>query len=460
MQILPTKIALCKLHNLLWISLLTIACNNSNSPSKSISSVFKKDIINITNLSAIIGKWAEGNEINLQAYDTQLDSLGMYVHEKNIKEFYTKNNKASIWLSAKGVSENAKPLIKLMSLLGSQGIDTANYKLHFLKKLAEHINNGKAPDAELAKYELGMTYALTRSVSDLKLGNIAMKEADYYNKNDTNFNVVNYCLEKIKNNDIANIYIGLSPELPLYKTLQQELNNLQAIKAKGGWPIISGLKDSLNGTNLGTAIITLRKRLNIEIGIPKDTVNALYSEDLLSAIKQFQYKHDIRITGRLDTATLRRINYTVDNKINWVNNNMDRIRKLNQKFTQPYVWVNIPQMQLQYVNKDSVQYKMRTVVGRTSRATPTLDAPMTNIVINPNWSVPPTIMKEEIVPGIKRKGGDYLTRRGLTAYLGSRKVDPRMINDKNFKRYRIEQKPGLNSSLGAVKFKLTNVHSI
>jgi L,D-transpeptidase YcbB len=456
------KISIARLQLLMICTIILVisACQNSDSPKEIVPDFFKKNVINLTGVNQQIGAWTSNQNINIQAFDNTLDSAAALQFEQNIKILYRNYGNKCIWVSEKGVTKDANLLLLSINTLSDEGIDLKVYRLEKLKNWIAEIASGKASEKTIADFELAMSYAYTRSISDMKFGDIGKLEKEYYNKNDTGFNVGVYCANNLSNNNLKNSYSTLIPDLKLYKLLKTELLALNKIKQNGGWPIIVGLKDSSSANKLDSSITALRKRLFIEIGVPKDTVTAAYNEELALALKAFQHKHDMRITGIVDTATLRRLNYTADTKIAWVKNNMERIRKLNQSFPQPYVWVNIPSMQLQYINNDSVQYKMRTVVGRTSRATPTLDAPMTNIVINPNWSVPPTIMKEEIIPGIARKGGSYLTRRGLTAYLGGRKVNPELINEKNFKRYRIEQKPGLNSSLGAVKFNLPNVHSI
>ncbi len=72
-----------------------------------------------------------------------------------------------------------------------------------------------------------------------------------------------------------------------------------------------------------------------------------------------------------------------------------------------------------------------------------------------------TILKEEVLPGISRRGGSYLRRRGLQATDSrGRVVDASRINASNYKRFSINQKPGLNSALGTVKFNFPNRLSI
>ena len=101
---------------------------------------------------------------------------------------------------------------------------------------------------------------------------------------------------------------------------------------------------------------------------------------------------------------------------------------------------------------------MRVVVGKPVRQTPSLNANMANIVINPPWGVPPTILKQDVGPGISKSGSrKYLAKKGLKAYdRKGNKIDPSQITMANFKRYQYKQDPGDDNSLGYVKFNLPN----
>jgi murein L,D-transpeptidase YcbB/YkuD len=75
------------------------------------------------------------------------------------------------------------------------------------------------------------------------------------------------------------------------------------------------LKDSLENGLDNKSIASLRKRLFKEIGIPKDTTSTIMQDDLQTAINSFQYLHDLKLTGKLDTSTVKRLNTSVSIKI-------------------------------------------------------------------------------------------------------------------------------------------------
>jgi murein L,D-transpeptidase YcbB/YkuD len=140
---------------------------------------------------------------------------------------------------------------------------------------------------------------------------------------------------------------------------------------------------------------------------------------------------------------------------------MERLRWMKHDFPQPYIWVDVAKQELYYIENNSIQFNMRVVVGKPTRPTTMLLARLQNIVFNPPWTVPPTIMKEDVIPGIAKRGTSYLTRKGLKAFdKNGKQVANADINAMNINKYKVRQAPGYRSSLGEVKFNLLNPWSI
>src|SRR5262249_12664321 len=87
-------------------------------------------------------------------------------------------------------------------------------------------------------------------------------------------------------------------------------------------------------------------------------------------------------------------------------------------------------------------------------------ADMTYLVINPDWTVPPTILRNDSLPAIKRDRGYLAKQRMDVIDRNGRVVDPATIdwaglNPKNFP-YMLRQRPGPTNALGRVKFRSQN----
>jgi L,D-transpeptidase YcbB len=431
-------------------SLLTIGC--ADNPNSGITKVFNSTSYNAENVVAEVLKAVA--DTNNALWQHPIDSL---IHTEDLEHFYGKQAKGVLWLKGDKVSVKGKYLLSQIDSVTLHGINPEYFGKSSLAKLASSVRD----HASAAQFEFAMSLAYTRLARSIVHGAYAAEQLreEWYCAADS-FSIGARCLSLFQNDSVQHLLKALQPQQPEYAALVKKLSALRITQSKGTWPAFTISADSAAQCTSEKYAPLLRKRLFAEVGLPLDTTSASLDTLLLTAIHQFQYLHNLKSTGVIDTTTLRRLKLTVADKITTVRSNLERIRWMTNTYSLPYVYVNIPYMELEYRDVDTTSFKMRVVVGRVSRPTPTLDAAMSNIVFNPPWSVPPTIMKEEIVPGVSKKGGSYLARRGLKAYLGGREVDASRINATNYKMFTISQKPGLNSSLGAVKFNLPNRHAI
>jgi murein L,D-transpeptidase YcbB/YkuD len=83
-------------------------------------------------------------------------------------------------------------------------------------------------------------------------------------------------------------------------------------------------------------------------------------------------------------------------------------------------------------------------------------------VLNPTWTVPPTIFRQDILPQL-RKDSVYLATRNFELVDASRgSVDPLTVdwvNTKSFP-YSFVQRPGPTNALGRIKFMFPNEHFV
>jgi murein L,D-transpeptidase YcbB/YkuD len=94
--------------------------------------------------------------------------------------------------------------------------------------------------------------------------------------------------------------------------------------------------------------------------------------------------------------------------------NMERWRWMPEGLGRVYVWSNTPAFML-YVIKDSETiYADKTQVGTIGYATPVLSADMTTVVFNPEWIAPPTVLRENLAPALRKKDYTILKKSGFT----------------------------------------------
>jgi murein L,D-transpeptidase YcbB/YkuD len=125
-----------------------------------------------------------------------------------------------------------------------------------------------------------------------------------------------------------------------------------------------------------------------------------------------------------------------------------------------HIIINIPDYQLYLIKEKDTLRSHKVVVGRPERPTPVLSSLLTQVIFNPTWTVPPTILKEDIIPDIKRNRY-YLTKSRITIYdQAGNIISPRNWKSDNAFNYKYVQKPSRNNSLGVVKLNFSNRFSV
>jgi murein L,D-transpeptidase YcbB/YkuD len=128
------------------------------------------------------------------------------------------------------------------------------------------------------------------------------------------------------------------------------------------------------------------------------------------------------------------------------------------------VIVDIAGYELRYVQDRKVTWTSRVVVGRPYRQTPIFKSEIDHVVVNPTWTVPPTILAQDILPAVRKDPG-YLARKGLDVIdRDGRTLDPASIDwtrytGRNFP-YSLRQGPGDDNALGRVKIMFPNPYLV
>jgi murein L,D-transpeptidase YcbB/YkuD len=126
--------------------------------------------------------------------------------------------------------------------------------------------------------------------------------------------------------------------------------------------------------------------------------------------------------------------------------NMERWRWLPSEVGSRYIFVNIPQFRLSLFENGRVVHEARVITGKPQSPTPIFSGEMEYAVVNPSWYIPPSIMKNEILPGLAADP-EYATRRGYEVVRRGKQVY-------------VRQPPGERNALGFIKFMFPNQHAV
>jgi L,D-transpeptidase YcbB len=148
--------------------------------------------------------------------------------------------------------------------------------------------------------------------------------------------------------------------------------------------------------------------------------------------------------------------------------NMERWRWMPEDLGSLYVWLNIPTYMVRVVKDGKTIYTDKIVVGELKYATPVFSADLKSVVFNPEWTVPPTIVRENLLPSLRGGGGLFgrntsiLDEHELKVKYNGRLFDAGSIdwNHVNMGAISFVQAPGPNNVLGKVKFVYPNPYTV
>ena len=133
--------------------------------------------------------------------------------------------------------------------------------------------------------------------------------------------------------------------------------------------------------------------------------------------------------------------------------NLVRLRSMSGFLGDRYVMVNIPAAQIEAVENNRVVLRHTAIVGKIDRQTPIVNSKINEIIVNPYWNAPESIVRKDIIP-LMRKDPDYLSKNNIHI-LGpdGNEIDPTAIdwNTEDAAKYRLRQDPGSGNAMASVK---------
>jgi len=393
----------------------------------------------------------------LQPVDTTDAATKSWSLSQDMRLVYQMDEYQPVWVKENyAANDAADRLIAELEDMQWDGADITGYKLSYIKDLKTKLDtNKKNTVADAIAFDTTLTQSYLAAARFLLFGVVNPRKVDslWYLKNDTVWNAP----ELLVNGDDGG-YPSLNDfrsQFPSYELLRTAYRHYHSLQADSSYlNAIFNLQepdqsDSVLWLSIGYVIQTEQPWLNF-------TTNDSMSERT-QLIRAFQTFKSLKVTGKLDSATMAELATGPDVNAKRIYANMERIRWMQRTTGDMYVVVNIPIMELFFHKDGQLVMNKRVIVGKKARQTPSLFANMTNIVINPPWGVPPTILKNDVLPGIQKSGSAYLAKKGLKVYDHNGKlVNVATINAKNYKRYTYRQAPGSDNSLGYVKFNMPN----
>jgi len=244
---------------------------------------------------------------------------------------------------------------------------------------------------------------------------------------------------------------------------QGALRFYEDIVAQGGWRALpEGVRGLKQGAQ-GPFALALKERLAVSGDL--DNANAasdLFDAAAAAALRRFQARHGLSETGAVGRLTFVALNVPADVRLKQLRASVERLQNNVFRFEKRYVVVNIPGAVVEAISNGQVERRHLAVVGKRERQSPVIAARISSVNLNPHWTVPNSIIRNDIAKALKTDLS-YLNKHNLrTLNADGQEVDPNSVNW-NFKTnpgFLLRQDPGPQNSLGQLKIDMPNTQAV
>jgi murein L,D-transpeptidase YcbB/YkuD len=392
------------------------------------------------------------------------------------QEFYRKHSFQSQWLLDNQPSPLYAAAEAVLSEAGKFGLDPADYDLAAIQENVKLLYSEKTAKAQtLTALDRHITEMLFKYTTHLSVGKIIEPKSGRSiwvasQRIDRGLDLELIGRAQTPEAILAAIQ-ALQPAHEQYGKLERALAYYRALEKNVPAPVEVTKGVKIKPEEHNPIITAVRKKLSLTdmrvYPVAYDSVlstfdSTRYDAGLVSAVKEFQTKHGLEADGIIGERTLRFLNQSFKEKADIIALNMERLRWSREKYGDNYIQVNVPAYTLTVYENQKPTMNMRVIVGAVDKPTPIFNDAMSHIVFSPTWTVPTSIIKEEIIPRLK-SDSSYYVNKNYAFYKDEVAIDPTTEtwdDSANPYKYRIVQQPGPDNSLGRVKFLLTNTMSV
>jgi len=370
------------------------------------------------------------------------------------KAFYAANGNNTVWIT----KADRTAMQEAIAAADADGLEPNDYNLNFLKEFEALTSISKE---EAMRYDLMMTEAFTTLSNHLFKGKLQPSGVyDDWALAPKKLDTGKLLTEALQNHNVTEVIDRCRPRHAIYAGLRKSLEQLKNLPDDSNIANITITKSiTLKDTTAVTGLIKQRLAYWGDLDATNIEVKE-YDAATASAVKKFQERHGIVPDGVVNTRTADALNFTRNQRREQVIANLERWRWFPYDFGERAIVINIPNYRLAVLenNTDTIQtYKV--VVGKPERRTPILYSTLNNLVINPTWTVPPTILKEDLTPSAT-KDRSYFANLNMKIFKNDKEISAQEWDPAIADHYRYVQGPGDHNSLGRIKFNFRNSYSV
>ncbi len=375
----------------------------------------------------------------LFADDAAMRALRVSAKDREVLSAYYAQAERPLAWSQDGVwSPAARGAMERLKAADEDGLDPADYALpdRGLRK--------DASPAEWAQADVKLSLSVIRYARDARGARIDLPRISSLVTPKLAIPDVDEVLRTVSSaKDAGAALAAYNPPHAGYKALKERLARLReshpsqpSVRLPKGPTLRVGMKDP--------RVPLIRARFNLADDADNQTV---YDRHVASAVAAFQKKKGLPDTGVLNAQTVAALSgpSPAQQEAELISN-MERWRWLPNDLGDRHIMVNVPEFRLRLSEGRNVVHETRVIVGKEQSQTPIFSESMKYLVVNPSWTIPPSIMKKEILPALA-SDPSYAARKGYKVIRAGNRIV-------------VQQPPGERNALGYVKFMFPNQHAV
>lgn len=438
-----------------------ISCNFfSARPTESNEVSVERTHIDIEKLSKAI----EVEFVSVPDSVTEMDMWLRYV--------YGNRKFTPFWFCSTNETAAIDSLLSVVSKVENHGISPARFNFDWLSKENQHYKKNEMSYFRMAIFDIGLTAAYLHYCFGMKFGfvNPTMACTGYHfavQTPDSAF--VDSCVS-VKAPMILHYLRNLEPVSSAYNALRSERQKY-ALYTDSVFAPIPYLLDAKKTIKLGqvhSSIPLVARRMMITGELPYgfDYENSMvFDLKLLNALNVFRLKTGLLLDEEIGNKTIDALNMSFSGYVQKIDLNLERMRwKTKNSLGRKYVYVNVADMSLIAYRNDTAVLRMKVCVGKPPQnKTPFLQSRIYELVLNPTWTVPNSIVIKEISK-IAMKDSTYLERQKIRIFAKNVEIKPKEANwsaiSTFYQPYVLIQDSGSINALGRIKFNFWNPFSV
>ena len=431
---------------------------------------------------------APGDSTN--AFPRQFHSYGV------LHTFYRQRGEFPLWTVDLNDTRRMDTLLQVLDRVGEHGLESDRYGMPVVHRLLRHAMDAAASGSiaydTLAQLELRLSDAAETYGAHVRFGVLDPKKifTDPYGLP---------TLPRTRNSDILQaVDLGsylrsIQPSDARYAALQKALASVRELSKLGpivpipfpGKKIEPGASSPLLGAIERRIRFLCQLRISVGRMQPESSFSTRYDSKgymqydslLVKQVADFQRNHGLLDDGVIGDRTFAAFNMPWSEREMRVILTLERVRWLRYPDTGRYVRVNIPEFYLYGIDNGVTSLRMKVCTGMRWRQlrikgqppinyqTPIVAGQISYMVLNPTWSVPPSIaVRETYFEAIK--DSTWLQRHNYKVLMKDNQtvVPSASIKWKSYNPdklpFRFIQDAGEGNALGRIKFIFDNPFDI